>query len=452
MKPAKQTTGPAVSAWANLGARLSEQGFAAKWPKGASWVAIAALVSSVLFVGVWGGFARLASAVVAVGFVKVEGDRVLVQHPEGGQVAKLLVREGQVIKAGEVLMELEESRELAGFEIAQHQLGRATLRRARFESVVRGAESMRVPTRPTDVAEPMWLEWLQEEQQLFSQRRDNLNAQLTELRRQGQAVSFEVSANSRAVAASKSAEELAVKEWVANQELSAGGFVAQARVLQLERSVQDAKARTAQLAAEQEQAKFRQLELKSRETAAVLAVRNEALQGLEAARVAAGEASSRLAPSTAAKRRRSVLAPVSGTVFNLTATNVGMVFSAKDPLLEIVPNGARLVVEAQVRPDDIAQVRTDARAELDFAALRHLRGAAQFGVVRSVSADRLIDRASGLPYFGVQITFEPGQVLSASGVSVAPGMGVDVYIQTKARTPVEYMLEPLTRFGRRAMN
>ena len=133
----------------------------------------------------------------------------------------------------------------------------------------------------------------------------------------------------------------------------------------------------------------------------------------------------------------------------LRFTSPGAVVRAGEPIAEIVPSDARLMVEAHIRPEDISHVQLDQRARVQFTAFRFRTDAMATGKVTYVSADRLVDRATNMPYYSVTILVERTP-LAAAEMKVQAGMPAEVYIEGAKQTPLQYIVEPITSTVRRA--
>ena len=146
--------------------------------------------------------------------------------------------------------------------------------------------------------------------------------------------------------------------------------------------------------------------------------------------------------------RTRVTAPVSGTIVNLRVFTRGGVVGEGDPLLDIVPAGGELVIEARVEPTDIDTVYPDLPAQVRLTAFSHLTTPILSGTVLQVSADRLVDERTGAPYYEAQVMLDPEQPEVAE-LKLQPGMPAEVMILTGKRTAMDYLLKPIvTSFGR----
>jgi len=149
-------------------------------------------------------------------------------------------------------------------------------------------------------------------------------------------------------------------------------------------------------------------------------------------------------------QRTDIRAPLAGTVVGLQVHTLGGIIAPGEPLLDIVPSGERLVVEARVRPDDIDVVRPGLDAHIHFSAFNSISQVPVNGRVLTVAADRLLDERTGEPFYRTSLVLPDGLPPALAGESLYPGMQAEVMIMTGARTALDYLLTPLTERVRRA--
>jgi HlyD family secretion protein len=157
-----------------------------------------------------------------------------------------------------------------------------------------------------------------------------------------------------------------------------------------------------------------------------------------------------LRKSEDAAARQVVAAPAAGEVIDLKFTSPGAVVRPGEPIAEIVPSDTRLLVEAQIRPEDISNVSLEQRAQVKFTAFKYRASAMVTGKVTYVSGDRLVDRANNFPYYSVMILVDPDSLRAASDLKVQAGMPAEVYIEGTKQTPLQYLVEPITSTVRKA--
>lgn len=171
---------------------------------------------------------------------------------------------------------------------------------------------------------------------------------------------------------------------------------------------------------------------------------------LKAAAARLGEIEQELRKSEDAAQRQIVVAPASGEVIDLRVTSPGAVVRPGDAVAEIVPSDVGLMIEARIRPEDISHVSMEQRAQVKLTAFRYRSTAMLTGKVSYVSGDRLVDRATNLPYYSVMIVADADSMRSIGELKVQAGMPAEVYIEGTKQTPLQYLVEPITSTIRRA--
>jgi len=413
-------------------------------------VAVAALGLAAL--GVWLVLAPLSGAVIAPGFVKVDMNRKVVQHQEGGIIKQVLVRDGEHVRQGQILVVIDDVRLDATLDLlrTQHDGERAKAARLEAERAFLPAV-MFPPELAARRGEPKVAELLQRETALFRARREALDSQVAVLRKQirhtvdeAQALAGQIAAEERALKSQK--EELAV-----NQALLKQGFVQKTRLMSLERAVADYEARWEEHRAELAKTRQRASELELR----VLAQRNSYVQSaadeLKEASTRLFDLEERLRPSKDASDRQRIAAPIAGEVVGLRVFSPGAVVGPREVLMEIVPEDKTLIVEARIRPEDINHVRAGSPAEVRLTAYQTRTTPLVAGSVHYVSADRMVDAQSGAPYYVVHVDVSAGALADAGNLRMQAGMPAEVYIRTDSRTAFDYMLAPVTAYIRRGM-
>jgi len=412
----------------------------------------AVIALGMLLVGGWLVLAPLSGAVIAPGFVKVDMNRKVVQHQEGGIVKRILVRDGESVREGQVLVVLEDVRLDATLDLlrTQHDGERAKVARLEAERA-----SLPAVTFPADLAaraaEPKVAELISRETALFRARREALETQIAVLRKQirqtedeARALDKEVAAEDRALASQK--EELAL-----NQKLASQNYVQKTRLMTLERAVADYEARIGEHRAELAKAGQRASELELR----VLAQRNGYVQAatdeLKEASTRLFDLEERLRPSKDAADRQRIVAPIAGVVVGLRVFSAGAVVGPREVLMEIVPEDKTLVVEARIRPEDINHVVPGSPAEVRLTAYKQRTTPLVAGNVAYVSADRMNDAQTGTPYYVVRVAVLPQALEQAGNLRMQAGMPAEVYIRTDSRTAIDYLLAPVTAYLRRGM-
>jgi HlyD family secretion protein len=422
---------------------------ASRYARAGWWLILAA----VLPIGLWLGFAALSMAVVAQAYVKVDLNRRPVQHLEGGIVRTVLVRDGQTVKTGDPILMLGD----VGVEADRNRIAyrvfteRAAIARLEAEEGLRAALVYPADLLAAALTDDRIEEALAKENRLFITRRDALTSEVTLMREQRERVNQEIDALKAQIGHARQSTAAHALELDAHRRLRDEGFISSTKVVQLEAAQSDYSLKMEEHRSELARAQQRQLDndlkIKSLTNTYVKAASDQIRA--TAARLTEIEQERRKFDDAAL--RQVVRAPAAGTVIDLRFNSPGAVVRAGEPIAEIVPSDARLMIEAQVRPEEINNVHLDQSARIRFTAFKFRNAAIVTGKVSYISADRLIDKASNAPYYGVMILVDPHSVEAAgSNLTLQAGMPAEVFIDGSTQTPLQYVTTSITSALRRA--
>jgi HlyD family type I secretion membrane fusion protein len=402
------------------------------------------IAGAVIAFAIWAFYAPLSGAVIAPGYVKVDLNRKVVQHQEGGIVRAVNVRDGDRVTQGQELVVLDDVRIDAQLDLLRTQLEAERAKVARLEAERTMAAR---PTFPKDLEKK---EFVTREQALFRARREALDSQIAVLRKQIQESLEEAKALEQQIAAEERALKLQKEELAANERLLEQGYVQKTRLLTLQRAVAEYEARHGERRAELSKGRQRASELEFR----ILAMRNTYVQTatdeIKEATAKIFDLEDRIRPSRDASQRQKIAAPIAGEVVGLRVFNSGSVIGPREVLMEIVPQDKRLIIEARIRPEDINHVRPGSEADVRLTAYQSRTTPLVPGSVTYVSGDRLVEQQTGQPYYIVHVDV-PEKALATSSQRLQAGMPAEVFIRTDTRTALDYLLAPVTSYLRRAM-
>ena len=412
------------------------------------------VISMLLFMGVTGFWlytAPLDSAAIAPGIVKVEGNRKLVQHLDGGIVKEILVREGDLVKRDQVMVRLDPVQPRAAVEILSGQIDAYRAQEARLRAERDNEPAIAFPPDLLARADkPPLSEVIRGERQLFEARRSALEGQFALLRQQSAQLTEQIRGTAAQVAALDRQGELVREELKGTKELHELGYATKTRVLALERAVaaiggQQAEYRgtVGRLRSAMGQIELQMLQLRKDRITQVTTEFNEIQNKLSDAR-------ERLKATVDVLERTEIRAPETGYVVGLNVFTVGGVIQRGDRILEIVPEGSPPIIEARLRPEDAKDVREGQRTELHLLAYKAKDVPIVHGTIKTRSADRLTDSRTGEGYFLIQVIADQTELSALKGVTLAPGMPVEVLIPTGSRTAMEYLVEPILQTLRRS--
>lgn len=415
----------------------------------AGWYVVLGALLPVLL---WMAFAPLSSAVVAGGFVKVDLNRRPVQHVEGGSVREVLVRDGQHVKQGQPLLVLgdvaiDADRNRLNYRVT---IERAAVARHEAERAMAPAINFPPEVRQAAAADPRIAEQVAKEKALFQARRDALVGQVALLRTQRVKVEQEIVALRAQVAQAAESLQFQKEEVENNRRLMKEGFVSQARVNQLNGSVSDYGVKLEERRSELARAEQRIVDTDLRIKALESEFRQQASDQLKITTGRLSEIEQEERKSSDAFARQTIFAPVSGTIIDLKYASVGAIVPPREAIADIVPDESKLVTEARIRPEDVNRVHLGQEADIRFTAFKYNTTELVRGSVTYVSADRLVDKATNEPYYQVQIDAGSDALKSLGELKLQAGMPAEVYIVGEKRTPLQYLLEPVTQVMRRA--
>jgi len=401
--------------------------------------------------GVWSVSTEISGAVVAPGRIEVEKNRQIVQHPDGGVVAEILVSEGDAVEAGDILVKLDGTLLQSELSIVEGQLSEVRARRARLEAERDGLTEMIIPEDLAQLAaaNPEAAEQVEGQKRLFEARAETLartQDQLEKRKSQTQSQIEGIDAQSRALTEQL---RLIAMELADQQSLLDKGLAQTARVLALQRDEARLDGQVGELTASRAQAEGRITEIELQILALSAQRREEAsteLRDIGTTELSLTQNKNALSEQVA---RLDIRAPVSGTVFGLQVTTPRSVIRPADPVAFIIPQDRPLVISAQISPLHIDEVRVGQPCKLVFPAFSSRTTPELHGEVALVSADALTDEANGTTYYRAEIALTPDEA-ERLGQKLLPGMPVEAYIQTQARTPLAYLIKPFTDYFSRA--
>jgi HlyD family type I secretion membrane fusion protein len=403
-----------------------------------------------LFLG-WVFWAPISGGVVASGLVKVEANRRTVTHRDGGTVARIPVKEGQLVKKGDVLLELADVRLEASVDLLRAQLAADRLRQSRLEAEIAGAgawqpaaallaEFKDVKTVP---------ELARKERASFQARQGNLAAQILGDQQQAQSTEREIQARLRERENTAGAIQSMKAELALNQQLADAQFVNRTRIMGLERNVNDYESRRLTNEAELAQAQQRLSGLRTHEQTLKDNLRQTASDELREVSVRISDTEQRLRSSQDDRSRQTVLAPEDGQLMNLRINTPGSALGPREPIVDIVPANAPLVIEARIPLETGADVRPGTQAEVRIVTAHSRNTKLLAAEVVRVSADAVEDPRSGAAYLNAVLHVAP-EVLKESGMPMQPGLPAEVYLKVTERTPLGFLMEPITGYFHRS--
>ncbi|MCC7266835.1 MAG: HlyD family type I secretion periplasmic adaptor subunit [Caulobacteraceae bacterium] len=403
------------------------------------------LVTFGLF-GIWAATAPLDSAVIAPGVVSVEGNRKTVQHLEGGIVRNILVREGEKVKAGQVLFELDPTQAVAGRDIAENSLIRLMAMEARLTAERDNLSTIRFPPEVTSRrADPEMALAIADEEKQFAERRGTIQGQVELLETRRDTYRTEIEGIDEELAGMRQQGVYLDDEITGLKSLYEQDLVPKPRLLALQRERAALTGRIGRSIADRSKAQKGIAEASLQIRQVRQQFYEEVSKQLADTRTQANEIREKFTVAQDQVRRINIVSPVTGSAQNLKVFTKGAVIGPGAPLVDIVPDNTDLIVQAHFSPNDVDNLRAGMDAEVRFPSF-HSRTLPEInGRVQSVSGDRLVDEATHNPYFLGLISVPNAELPAEIRGKLIAGMSAEVVVPTGERTVLEYIWEPITK-------
>jgi HlyD family secretion protein len=412
------------------------------------WIVVA------LFFGVFLGFAALApmdAAISTEGIVKVSGERQTIQHRLGGTIAKLNVREGQLVHAGDVLIELSGAEAEANERSLAAQVIDLYAERSRLQAEIVGSPTMAVPAEfatlsPQDKV--LADQAMQLQARALASSRAALSSQRQVINQQAAQLSDKIGGLGRQMDANQQQNKSYDAQLEGMRELAAQGYASINRLRELERARQATNGDFARLDSDRASTRTQIGEMRFRQLAVQTESQHQASDDLRKVMDNLNTVYPRWLDARQQAEAVRIRAPVTGQVVGLSVFTVGGVIAPGEKLMSIVPSGANLIVEAHVKPEDADDVEEGQVAELKFPSFHDRNMPVIEGRVTRVSADALADEKTGVRYFTADVVVAGADIakirrLRPTGAGLKPGLPVAVIVPLRKRSLLDYLIEPL---------
>jgi HlyD family secretion protein len=414
-------------------------------PRTTAPMALGYLITAVFVVGfgLWASLTPLAEAAIAPGILKVEGTRRTVQHFEGGIVREILVRDGDAVRQGQVLVRLDQPQAAQQTE---------TLRAQRWALVAQDARLAAELARATDVSFPAELagadglraqEYVTGQRALFQARTLSLESQIQVLRARIDQHNATIASAGGQMDAQRRMLVLLQAEETNTAQLLRQGLARLPQLLALQRQVASVEGNITDITNQIARARA-QIAESERDMQRIVDQRmQEASTEQREVRVRLAETEERLRAAEDVSTRLEITAPETGTVLNLRVFTIGAVIRPGDPVLDIVPANDRIIAEVNVQPNDIDVVHTGLQAEIRLPAFKQRLVPYLHGHVTFVAPDVTQDDRRNTAYYRAHVEINEAQLAGLDGVALRAGMPVEAQIQTGSRSFARYLLQPV---------
>jgi len=407
---------------------------------------IATILALIVGIGGWAATTDLAGAVIASGTVVVSGNVKKVQHPTGGVVSRIFVKNGDHVKAGDLLVRLDDTVTRANLEVIRkqidEQLGRLSRLKAERDDAPRVIFPDQLKSRAFD---PSVADIVAGEQTLFEARTRSRNEQKKQLGERIRGLQEEIAGNTAQAAAKSQEIELIGKELASLLTLEERQLVTTSKMMALRREAARLEGEKAQLQAAAGRSRGQIAEIEVQKLNIDSQAKSEVVKDLREVEARLGELSERRIAAEDQLKRIDVLSPVDGLVHQMSIFTVGGVVTTSEPLMLIVPEGDDLVIEAKISPRDIDQARTHRMASVRFPAFNMRTTPNIDGDVVQIAADLSHEtQQPNISYYLARIKISDEQLKRLGSLRLVPGMPAEVQITTDARTALSYLLKPVT--------
>ena len=401
--------------------------------------------------GSWAVFSPLEGASIASGMVSIDSKRKTVQHFEGGIIKHIFVGEGSLVTEGQELIQLDSTRAHAQVESLAHQQHNALAREARLIAERDGENEIlfneELLAKQDD---PRVLELLTNQKRIFTARRDFFLSQQEILLKRLEQNKEEHSGQQKLYDIEQRRLNIIGKEIQSNRKLVDKGFVSKTLLLRLEREEAQIQSSLSQL-----KTNVTQLTQNIAESEAQLKEQNfervkQVVESLRDVRQERYLLEERLAAAKDVLARTRITSPIDGTVLNLQVFSQDGVINPGETLLDVVPHDEKMLIEARVSPSDIDNIHQGMPAHIRLTALNTRTARPLEGELLTISADVLIDQQSQQGYYLARVEIKDDIEEALSGVPLYPGMQAEVMLLTEPRTPLQYLLKPLSESFNRA--
>jgi HlyD family secretion protein len=406
------------------------------------------LSSFIVFFGIggWAVAAKVDSAVVTSGTFAVQSSAQAVQHLEGGVIGAILVKEGELVQEGQVLVRLDTAKVTADASIFERKLIDLTAQKARLEAEHLDRTTISRPeiSIPSKQAESAMRAAFAAEENFMNERRFTRMSQLSQQQERKHQVERQIDGFSERYKALK--EELAqVTAELADQRmLDSKGLIRRPVLRQTEREVSRLKGEMGDIEARIAGARSQLTEIQFKIAELTQNARSEVLRQLQAVTASLAETEEQLSAARDRLQRLDIRAPRTGLVHELMVHTIGGIVSPGQKLMSIIPSAEPLIVNAKIRPDEVNQVHLEQPATIRISSFKLPVPVELEGLVTNVSPDQVVSSQSGQAYFTVKIAIAQGERRKLEGKELTPGLPAEVLIRGDTRRVITYLTQPLT--------
>ena len=407
-------------------------------------IGVAIVLFLMVGIGGWSALTEISGAVIATGTLIVNSRVQEVQHSTGGLVAEILARDGDPVRAGDVLVRLDGTVTRANLAIVTKAIDELTVRKARLVAERADQNIIAFPEEVIQRQDSEIAHLIDGERRLFDVRRSARIGQKEQLRERVKQLEKECEGYSAQVSAKIDEIKFINRELEGARTLWQKNLIPLSKLTELERNATRIEGERGQYIAALAQAKGRITETELQIIQVDLSFGSEVGSELREVEAKLGELVEQKIAAEDQLRHLDIRAPQDGIIHESTVYTVGGVISPGKAIMLVVPTSDDLVVEAKVAPSDIDQLQLGQRAGLRFSAFNQRSTPEINGSVRRIAADVTVDPRTGQSYYTIDIAIEPEELARLGQVKLMPGMPVESFVKTQDRTVISYLIKPLS--------
>ncbi len=405
----------------------------------------AAIVAALLFgFGGWAAGTNIDGAVIAAGTVVVDSNSKKVQHPTGGVVGEIKVKDGDVVREGDLLVRLDETVTRANLAVITKQLDQLLIRQTRLRAERDNAILDIPPSLLRRLSDPQIAEMVDDERALFQNRKTSREGQKSQLKERVEQLREEVKGLTGQQQAKAKEIQLVKIELAGQTELWEKQLISVTKFTATQREAARLEGELGAIVSRIAQTRGKMVETEMQILQIDQELRTEVSKDLREVQGKESELVERKVAAEDQLKRIDIRAPQTGVVHQLTVHTVGGVISASDVMMVIVPGNDTLVIDARIAPQDIDHVKAARIAHIRFSAFNQRTTPEFDGIVQRVSADTTRDAGqNNIPYFVARITLPESEMKKLGAMKLVPGMPAEVQIKTGDRTALSYFVKPI---------
>ncbi len=415
-------------------------------------VGFSALAILVGGLGLWSVQTELAGAIVSQGVIEVQSNRQVVEHPDGGVVGEIFVRDGDVVAEGDLLLRLDDTFLSSEKSIVESQLFELLARKSRLEAERDGsnADGLASSLSALQQQEKIDSDLIDGQQRLFEARIDTMAQQKEQLGKQITQIESEIEGTQAQLVSLRTQVDLIQNELEDQENLLKRGLTQASRVSALQRENASLTGEIGRLEASVARLKGQIAATEIQIVELTATRREEAITALREVQAQVSELSERRLALTERLSRLDIRSPVSGSVYDSQVFALQSVIQPGEPMMYVVPQNTPLLVAARVDALHVDQLYVGQEVALRFPAFNQRETPEIDGHVINVSADTFMDESTGFTFYRTEVAPDDGEVERLNGQALLPGMPVEAMIKTDERTPLSYLIKPMADYFNRA--